>query len=70
MLHLYDSGPYSVESQTACAPSTARIKSLVWGEDALAFIHFVPTNLTALHLVVADRDVHLASTEVTNSLPY
>ena len=75
MLHLYDSSPYSIESQAirlkaAFALSTARIKSLVWGEDALAFIHFVPTNLTALHLVVADQDVHLASTKVTNSLPY
>ena len=75
MLDLYDSSPYSIESQAirlkaACALSTARIKSLVWGEDALAFTHFVPTNLTALYLVVADQNVHLASTKVTNSLPY
>lgn len=75
MLHLYDSSPYSTESQAihlkaACALSTAHIKSLVWGEDALAFIHFIPTNLTTLHLVIADQDVHLASTKVTNSLPY
>lgn len=75
MIHLYDSSPYSINSQTirlkaAGALSAAHIKSLVWGEDALAFVYFVPANLSALHLVVADQDVHVASTQVTDSLPY
>ena len=77
MLHLYDSSPssYSVKSQViplkaASAVSAAHIKSLVWGEDALAFVYFVPANLTALHLVVADQDLHVASTKVTDSLSY
>ena len=42
----------------------------MWGEDALAFVYFVPANLSALHLVVADQDVHVASTKVTDSLSY
>ena len=75
MLHLYDSCPYSLQAQqirlkSACVLSKARIKSLVWGDDALAFIHFVPANLNTLHLVVADKDVCLASTEIIKSLPY
>ena len=75
MLHFYDSSTYSIESQiirlkAATAVSAARIKSLVWGDDALAFVYFVPTDLSALHLVVADQDVHVASNKVTDSLPY
>ncbi|GLB42743.1 hypothetical protein LshimejAT787_1201920 [Lyophyllum shimeji] len=75
MLHLYDSSPYSTESQetrlkAACALSKAHIKTLVWGEDALAFIHFVPANLHALHLVVADQDLRPACAEVIKLLPY
>ena len=75
MLHLYDSSPYSIESQTfrlkaASVLSAACIKSLVWGQDALAFVHFIPAGVTALHLVVADPDVQVASTKITDSLPY
>ncbi|KAF8961749.1 hypothetical protein BDZ97DRAFT_1759756 [Flammula alnicola] len=75
MLELYDSSPYSLPSQeirlkSACALSNAHIKCLVWGQDALAFIHFIPANLFALHLVVADQDLQLASTEIIESLPY
>ena len=40
------------------------------GEDALAFVYFVPANHSALHLVVADQDIHVASTKVADSLPY
>ena len=75
MLHLYDSSPYSIKSQTirlkaASTVSAARKKILVWGEDALVFVYFVPADLSALHLVVADEDVQVASTKVTDSLPY
>jgi hypothetical protein len=40
------------------------------GEDALAFVHFIPAGVTALNLVVADQDVQVASTKITDSLPY
>ncbi|KIM42644.1 hypothetical protein M413DRAFT_408577, partial [Hebeloma cylindrosporum] len=50
--------------------SNANIKCLVWGEDALAFIHFFPTILFGLHLVVADEDLEKASNEIMRSLPY
>lgn len=75
MLHFYDSSPYSIDTQRrrlkpACALSDAHIKCLVWGEDALAYIHFIPTNLFDLHLVVQDADFQRASTQLTQSLPY
>ncbi|KAF8056561.1 hypothetical protein FPV67DRAFT_1593412 [Lyophyllum atratum] len=75
MLHLYDSSPYSQESQeirlkAASALSRANMKSLVWGEDALAFIHFVPAGLCDLQLVVADHELGLASAKIIESLPY
>ncbi|KAF8055964.1 hypothetical protein FPV67DRAFT_1679011 [Lyophyllum atratum] len=75
MLHLSDSSPYCQESQeirlkAACALSRANIKSLVWGEDALAFIHFVPAHLHDLQLVVADHELGLASAKIIECLPY
>ena len=57
MLHFYDSSPYSIESQTirlegAAAVSAARIKFLVWGDDALALQHLStsspPTSLLSI----------------------
>ena len=41
----------------------------MWGTDALAYIHFIPTGLFALHLVVANKDVQQAFTEIIESLP-
>ena len=75
MLEYYDSSPWSLYTQQlrlkpACALSEADIKCLVWGTDALAYIHFIPTGLLELHLVVADKDVQQATTEITGSLPY
>ena len=75
MLELYDCSPYSLPIQkirlkAACGLSNADIKCLVWGEDALAFIHFVPTILFGLHLVVADEDLEKASNEIMRCLPY
>ena len=75
MLHFYDSSPYSIDTQRgrlkpSCALSDAHIKCLVWGEDALAYIHFIPTGLVDLHLVVQDEDLQRASTQITKSLPY
>ena len=75
MLEFYDSSPWSLHTQQtrlkpACALSEAHIKCIVWGTDALAYIHFIPTGLFALHLAVADKDVQKASTEIMESLPY
>ena len=75
MLHFYDSSPYSIDTQRghlkpACALSDVHINSLVWGEDALAYIHFIPTGLFNLHLVVQDEDLQRASTQIRQCLPY
>ncbi|KAF8811538.1 hypothetical protein BYT27DRAFT_6443463 [Phlegmacium glaucopus] len=75
MLEFYDSSPWSPYIQQtrlkpACALSKAYIKCLVWGTDALAYIHFIPTGLFALQLVVADQEIQQASTEIMESLPY
>ncbi|KAG5644767.1 hypothetical protein DXG03_007675 [Asterophora parasitica] len=40
------------------------IKCLVWGEDALAYIQFVPTRLFDLHLIAQDEDVQAASAAI------
>ncbi|KIM42554.1 hypothetical protein M413DRAFT_26594 [Hebeloma cylindrosporum] len=76
MLHFYDSSPYwhvdvqRARLKPASALSDSRIKCLIWGEDLLAYIHFIPTNLFDLHLVVQYQDVQRASTEIMQSLPY
>lgn len=73
MLELYDSSPWSQVVQEnrlkyARTLSNADIECLVWAEDALAFAHFVPTCLGPLQLLVADQDLHAASTQITKSL--
>ena len=75
MLHFYDECPYSLEEQeerlqAARALAKAGIPCLVHLEDALAFIHLVPTALFALHLVVADHDVDRSTQAITSALPY
>ena len=70
MLELYESSPWSQEVQEnrlkyARALSNANIECLIWGEDALAFAHFVPTCLDTLQLLVADQDLYAASTQIT-----
>ena len=52
--------------------SESYMKYLVWGEDALSmgYIHFIPTGLFDLYLVVSDQDVQRASNEIMQSLPY
>ncbi|KAF8164865.1 hypothetical protein B0H34DRAFT_670860 [Crassisporium funariophilum] len=75
MLHYYDSSPYGLKTQQrrlrpALSLSDAKIRCLVWAEDALAYIHFVPTSLFSLQLIVADQDLEAASTAIMHSLPY
>ena len=54
----------------ACALSNTYNKSLIWREAALAYIHFIPTGLFNLHLVVPDQDLQRACTEIMQSLQY
>ncbi|KAH9924108.1 hypothetical protein B0H21DRAFT_153401 [Amylocystis lapponica] len=75
MLHLYDSSIYCAEAQDtrlrpARAVTDANIPCLVWAEDALAFVHCVPTVLFAFQLIVPDEHVQAAATAITSHLPY
>jgi len=70
--HFYDSSTESVETQDvrlkpARAISDGHIPCLVWAEDALSFVHFVPTCLFALQLL---EHVHDACSTVATMLPY
>jgi hypothetical protein len=60
----YDSSPYGIDTQRgrlkpACSLSDAHIKCLLWGEDALAYVHFILTGLFDLHLVVQDGHIEM-----------
>ncbi len=75
MLHFYDECPYGLDEQeirleAARVLANAGTRCLVHFEDALAFIHFVPTGLFGLHFIVADQDVDRATNAITNVLPY
>jgi hypothetical protein len=48
----------------------AHIPCLVWAEDALSFVHFVPTCLFALQLLVPDEHVHAASSAIASKSSY
>ena len=75
MLHFYAECPYGLDEQeirlgAARVLVNVGIRYLVHFEDALAFIHFVPTVLFGLHFVVADQDADRAANAITNALPY
>jgi len=75
MLHFYDLSPWSIDIQRvrlkpACALFDAHIKFLVWGEDALAYIHFIPMGLFNLYQVASDQDLQRTFIEIMQSLPY
>ncbi|THH17587.1 hypothetical protein EW146_g3267 [Bondarzewia mesenterica] len=64
--HFYDSSTDSVSTQDtrlnpARAMTDAQIPCLVWAEDALSFVHLVPTCLFALQLLVPDEHLEAAS---------
>jgi len=74
-LHFYDSSTDSFETQKvrlqpASAISQAGIPCVVWAEDALSFVYFVPTSLFTLQLFVPDESVEAAAQAVTTLLPY
>ncbi|CAA7259465.1 unnamed protein product [Cyclocybe aegerita] len=69
-LEYYDSCPWPEESkQHRLAPavslSKAGIPCVVWAEDALAFIHLVPTGLSSLQLLIPDELIHKATSILT-----
>ncbi|KAF5376860.1 hypothetical protein D9615_007285 [Tricholomella constricta] len=75
MLHFYDQSTDSIETQClrlapALAITRANIPCLVWAEDALSFVYFVPTSLFALQLLVPDEDLEKAALTITSTLPY
>ncbi|KAJ6581809.1 hypothetical protein B0H19DRAFT_927743 [Mycena capillaripes] len=64
----------SVETQalwlrSATALIHANIPCLVWAEDALSFVHFVPTGLFALQLLVPDHKLEDAAAAVMSAMP-
>jgi len=73
MKEYYDQCPASLEVQTyRLAPaqvlSEAGIPCLIYGEDALCFVHFVLTHSFKYHLVVADTNQDRASAEIIRAL--
>ena len=54
----------------AKAISDASIPCVVWAEDGLSFVHFVPTCLFDLQLIVPDEHVEAACSAITSRLPY
>ncbi|KAJ7477194.1 hypothetical protein B0H11DRAFT_1295037 [Mycena galericulata] len=74
-IHYYDECPETVQTQMlrlepAAALIAANIPCLVWAEDTLSFIHFVPTYLFALQLLVPDDKVENAAAVITSGMPY
>lgn len=74
-VHLYDSSTYTTSEELArlrpaLAVANANIPCLVWGEDALAFVHCVPTVLFQFHLIVPDDALEAACKAIMDSLPY
>ncbi|KAF9560419.1 hypothetical protein CPC08DRAFT_708097 [Agrocybe pediades] len=75
MIDAFDPMPYTLqEKEERLAParvlSEAGIECLIYGEDALAFVHSVPTGLFSLHIIVADHHQKRASEEIMLKLPY
>jgi hypothetical protein len=46
------------------------IPCVVWAEDALSFVHCVPTSLSTLQLLVPDTELQSAASNITTTLPY
>lgn len=73
--HCYDSSTDSIEIQgvrlkPARAITNAGVPCLVWAEDALSFVHFVPTCLFSLQILVPDALLEAATSLIVSNLPY
>ncbi|KAJ8693353.1 hypothetical protein PTI98_008356 [Pleurotus ostreatus] len=74
-IHFYDESPSPLGEQLARLKASsllvrAKIPFVVWGEDALSFVHRVPTELFDQHLLVQDDRVADAVAIVCNELNY
>ncbi|KAJ3505436.1 hypothetical protein NLJ89_g7415 [Agrocybe chaxingu] len=74
-MEYYDSCPWSDECKDhrlapAVALSKAGIPCVVWAEDALAFIRFVPTCLFSLQLFVPDELLDRATSILTTTYSF
>ncbi|KAF9550180.1 hypothetical protein CPC08DRAFT_674909 [Agrocybe pediades] len=75
MFELYDECPFELhwqESRLLAARklSEAGIPCMIYGEDALAYAHFVPTYQFGLHIVVADSNKDLAAAVIARTLHF
>ncbi|KAI0314157.1 hypothetical protein OF83DRAFT_1064300 [Amylostereum chailletii] len=73
--HFYDTSPYSVHTmETRLKPARAvtdsAIPCLVWAEDALSFVQFVPTLFFDLHLLIPDEKIEQAARAIMSTLQY
>ena len=57
--------------EVPCALANAQLKCMVWGYDAINFIHKLRTfsSTPALHLLVADSDIQLCAGAIVAELP-
>ncbi|KAK7046780.1 hypothetical protein R3P38DRAFT_2607824 [Favolaschia claudopus] len=74
-VHFYDTSPSGPSEQRGRLTCTlplvkANIPCVVWGEDALSIVHFVPTCLFTQHLIVPDSQVANAAQLICSHLPY
>ncbi|KAI0338113.1 hypothetical protein BDW22DRAFT_811404 [Trametopsis cervina] len=74
-IHLYDESTTSPRLQhIRLAPARSILRSgipcTVYAEDALDFVHFVPTDLFTLQILVPDESVEQAANTITSDGPY
>ncbi|KAK7060582.1 hypothetical protein VNI00_001348 [Paramarasmius palmivorus] len=73
-VHLYDESPSGpIEQHTRLTPARALVQAgipcVVWAEDALSFVHFVPTGLFTFQILVPDELLEHATDTITSTLP-
>lgn len=75
VVHHQDYSFHSDEAQhnrlePARAVTQSGVPCMVWAEDALSFVHFVPTALFSLQLIVQDGNVDHAAEAIVSQLPF
>lgn len=75
VVQFYDKSIYATSQQkkrleAAICLSSKSMPSIVWAEDALAFVHTVPTGLFMLQLLVPDHLVDEAAVAICRGSPY
>ena len=74
-VHFYDESPSPPDEQLArldppIALHKEGIPCVVWAEDALSFVHQVPTSLFDQQLLVPDDCLEAAAQAICSTLPY